>query len=520
MTRISTTLAAYTNPTPDAHPARRRNWPFRERYFWCALMLVLFAGARSTAGNWTGDFWSHAAAVREISERALHPHHPELITDAPGSFLTPYAVIVGWAARLCRVDAVTALATAGMVNLLLLLVSLRLYVQQLLARPDLAAFYALIMVLFLWGASPWMWSAFFHFAVLPYVVPYPSTFALALVLGLLALHVKWLRGEWSWFIPLLLSAAPIVLLSHPVTAITLGAGLVAQTIGVRSPRRWTTRVCLLVTGGLMTAALAALWPYYPFFEHVDGQALYHAENSDMYVDVWPRVWPIVLLAAPCVLVRLRRDRRDPMALTLLGLVSLYALGSLTERYALGRLISHAAMVAQLCVAAAAAGLETAIRARTRGLRPYLSAILLIAVLSIALAVNGRDLRIALVDRSDWTSMYTFLPRYVDRDAVVLSDLVSSYPVPAFAGKVVSHAGLQLLVSDGQERRDDVERFFSANVSRDERLQLIGKHGVRWLLLSRDHAESAAIEESLHSSGTAVHSDAHWVLIDLTMISRP
>jgi hypothetical protein len=127
---------------------------------------------------------------------------------------------------------------------------------------------------------------------------------------------------------------------------------------------------------------------------------------------------------------------------------------------------------------------------------------------------------ALLDRSDWTSRYTFLTRYVDRDAVVLSDLVSSHPVPAFAGKVVAHTGFLPLVADSQERRDDVERFFSAEVSRDERLQVIAKYGVRWLLLSREHAEWTALEASLQFFGTVVHRDMHWVLIDVAARSRP
>lgn len=481
------------------------------RYFWCAGVIVALMAVHSTAGNWTGDFWTHGAAVRELVERPFAPKHPELGVDVPGAFNTPYTVAVAWGARLLALDSVTALAVAGIANLVLLLACFRVYISRLFEDADRVGFYALLFMLLLWGGSPWLWSGFFHLPVLPFVLPYPSTLAAGVMLGLLALYVRWLQGPGQtriWALPI---GAALVVLTHPVTGIALGVGLLAHTPLASSRRAWTDILILAGAIGAAVAAAATLWPYYPFWQSFGARDAYHAANVEMYVDVWPRIWPIVATGVPSLALRVRRTRRDALTLFILALVGLYIFGAATTQYTFGRLIGYALVLLQLAAAGEAAQLECHLRVRRRPVH-VAATMLLAAVLAAAVAVNRDAIGRVLADRSDWTTMYRFLPRHVAHDDVVLSDPVNSYPVPTFAGKVVFHVGTLLLVPDLEPRQHDVEYFFSPEATADDRRAIVRKYGVRWLLLSRDRLEHGLVQDSLADDGSIEHEDDHWVLI--------
>src|SRR5207244_668290 len=49
------------------------------------------------------------------------------------------------------------------------------------SRKPAAAAIGLVLLLLLWGTHPWQWSGFVNLAGLPLILPYPSTFATALM---------------------------------------------------------------------------------------------------------------------------------------------------------------------------------------------------------------------------------------------------------------------------------------------------------------------------------------------------
>ena len=149
-------------------------------YWLLSLALSAVVLYQLSAGPWLGDFWEHAAVVRELIARPFAPGHPILASDVPHAFYSPYSLVVALAARLAGGRPIGALECAAVVNWLLLLVSLRWLVGAL--RPgnaDRVAFYCLLFVVLLWGRSPWTWSGFLHGATLAFVLPYPSTAAAA-----------------------------------------------------------------------------------------------------------------------------------------------------------------------------------------------------------------------------------------------------------------------------------------------------------------------------------------------------
>jgi alpha-1,6-mannosyltransferase len=515
----------------------------RDLYLGVALVLIVLMAYCATTRSWRGDFWAHAAAVRELSLRPFHPRHPEVAAPLPGLFFTPYAVAVGWLARLAGVSAITGLAMAGICNLVLILVALRLYLCALFnsvpqphssststpgavdddgeacaghanRQAGLVAFYTVMCVLFLWGPSPWMWSGFFHLQVLPAVLPYPSTFATGLSLCALAMHLGWLRDRRRRFWPVCLSAA-VILLTHPVTAVACGVGVVVQAVTIRGDRSVTEHLAAFSAIAVFASGAAWAWPYYPFFAAVAGSADYHEANADMYVDVWRPVWPAIA-AVPCLAWRLWNNRRDPVALGFVGVACLYTYGGVTGAFAYGRVLSHAVMTAHLGLGAWIAESEMRYEAGRR-ISPMRGAGLVVvaAVFAIAVSSNAAEICSALFDRPDTVRPYQFLSRYVGHDEVVLSDLESSYAVPAFGGKVVSHVGNLTFVSDAAERHRAVERFFDDSATTRERMEIIQRYDVRWLLLDRRHANASRLAQSYALRTSPAFVDEHWVLIELS-----
>src|SRR5262245_53334793 len=168
-------------PTMPADMAARD----RVRLFAVALAVLVFCALHAWRGFWVSDFWEHAAVVRELAVRPFSPRHPILAVDATHAFFSPYHLPIALAARPTAASPISALAIAGLVNIVLLVLALRRFLVRLLPEGAAATPYALVFILLLWGRDAWWWSGFLHIDFLPFVVPYPSTFAAAgMFLGL------------------------------------------------------------------------------------------------------------------------------------------------------------------------------------------------------------------------------------------------------------------------------------------------------------------------------------------------
>ena len=212
---------------------------------------------------WVGDFWLHSAVINELAYSPLHPKHPQLSLDAPHPLYSPYAVTWSLFSRATHWNAIKTLSLAAVFNTFLFLTGLYLFASAIAPRDGSGvAFYSLLFILLLWGATVWNWSGFFHLRVLGYVLPYPSTFCLGLSFIALALNKRRIdKRQDLWLAPILIFAATI-LLSHPFTFIFLASGLLAMMFSTK--QRFISEL-MKIAGVLLGALfLAILWPYYPF----------------------------------------------------------------------------------------------------------------------------------------------------------------------------------------------------------------------------------------------------------------
>jgi hypothetical protein len=488
---------------------RGATWRGAGRYVLLGSALLLLLGARARSDAWVGDFWIYAATVGELAARPFHPHNP-LFADAYAfAFFSPYTQALGLVARMTGLGAIDVLVWQGLVNLALLGASLYGFVATWVRRPA-AAFYALLFVLFLWGADPWLFSGFFHLRSLSYVLSYPSTFAAAVALAALAVFPRIVSSPRAVAL-LVLPVATLLWTVHPVTAMFLWVGLFAFSLGAPRPRaHWA----VLAVVAAASFGLAMAWPLVPMRDLWFGQlARVHEGNDSMYDDPLSRIAP-ALLGLPWLARRLVRDRRDPLALFAAALGLLVVYGGVSGQWSYGRLLSYAVLLLHVALADALVSAEDRLARLPRGavLRAVMAP--LVAALMVAgswpvvrgIVAEARELG----DRR-WLA---FLEGRVGRGEVVLTDLDSCWYVPSFSGRIVAYPMKIPFVPDHDERLAAVTRFFDRAASAEERAALVARYDVRYVLLAKDHFPDDWADRlrALAPLGTSVYSSAEYELV--------
>jgi hypothetical protein len=372
-------------------------------------------------------------------------------------------------ARLTGLSAVTVLAIAGPLVVVLLLWALRAFVRTLSDRP-LAPVLSLVFLLVLWGLQPRVWSGFFSLWALPFVAAFPSTLALALTLLLWAGLSRGPARWWGWAGLGVLAA--LVVLIHPFTAVMAGLGALALVAGRARQLSW---------GGLAlavgVAALGvAVWPYYPFTALLPASHALDTIHRPLYDRPW-LFFGLLVLALPALWVRWRRDRLDPLALLFVGAVLLVALGWVTGRYALGRLWPAVALAGQLALA---------VEVRTRR---WLTVVAVAC--AVGLVVQGSNLlylapvpprvRTATHMYVEWPT-YSWLARYTrPGDVVLTSDFYAVRDVGAYGLYTVAPAWPDPFLPDEAQRRDDLLVMLRGSTDPATRVALLRRYHVRWIL---------------------------------------
>ena len=498
-------VATAAPAAPAASPARDR-----VRLLAVALGAIALCAIYAWRGYFSSDFWEHAAVVRELSARPFSPTHPLLSVAAPHAYVSPYLLAVSLAARATGATPTSALAAAGLVNIVLLVLALRRFLVRL-PQGEAAAPYALLFILFLWGKDVWMWSGFLHIGMLGYAAPYPSMFAAAAMFLCLSLVLDALdRGRLLPFVGVGLLVG-LCVITHPPTALALFAGLAALFLA-RVKTRFFTNGVLLLGAAVAGVAGALAWPYFPVLDLLAAQPPeFHSWSGVFYQRVPAQVWPAIV-ALPVLLWRLRESRRDPLVLLVAFLAVIYILGAITGKYGLGRVIAYIAVFIQIALAVALASWESRLPTRRAWLVPACSVTIMLALF----AYNRPPLpRILRHDRPVWPAVGRILAPIQVGD-VVLADSRTSYMVPALSGgRVVAWRHPVYWIPDHAERRQAQDRFFAAATD-DERRAVIARYHVRWILLNRVEVRLSPEEERhLLALGCVTAERESLVLVDVS-----
>lgn len=454
-----------------------------DQYFYIviSLALLVFETVYILRAEWSGDFWEHAAVVNELTRCLVHPRHPMLDLPAAHAFFSPYSLLVAVFSRATGCGAIRALQCFAFFNLLLFLSSFYFFCRAVFkANYSLIAGLSLLFILFFWGSSPFLWSGFYHIFVLNYVLPYPSTFAMSLsfvTLGLLAGNKPGFNIKTA-IIGLL---AAVVFLSHPYTGLFLLIAVAAMVLVFynASLKDIACSLCLVLMFPLL---LCCAWPYYGFVQLMTGSnADFHEISKVLYERPAGIYWPVIL-SLPAVFF-VKKDRTLYfllLALAFMLLLSLlvYVSGS----YGILRIMSTVMLFAQVIIAYT---LVTVTSGNFKGMgKIYCSVVLFLFTASLIKNISGlsKTLNITKPVNRDYYQRYEFLKTTVPAGALVLADLMSSWYIPVYSGKVLASVHPLFLVTDNNKRQDKVNSFFNPHTNDSVRKAVILKYRPAYILI--------------------------------------
>ncbi|GAA3394957.1 hypothetical protein GCM10017752_42430 [Streptomyces roseoviridis] len=448
-----------------------------------ALLLVAGAVFMIVRLPWIGDMGVHAATIERLRHDLVHPGNPMVDSPTDSPYYSPWTVCLALFARATGLDTFDVLRCAAVAGLLLLAVGVREFVRTLSRHPA-APPLAVLCLLLLWGVKPFIWSGFLGLTSLSANASYPSTFATGLGFLFLALLTHALRRPATGTAAYAGLGAlwAVLTLSHQFTGVvfTFGALGVLVAARVRPSRALVLRLAAALAVGLV---ILAVWPYYSFFALLGAGGLEDIHRP-LYRHRLAR-FTLVPLGVFALALRLRRDRRDPLAVWfLLGLVAVVA-GAAFDKWSLGRTEPAVVMPAQLAAALCV------LQGGTRRFRAAFGAVLAAALAvgawaqrdSLTFVVRPEALPAAVAadawkvwEPPAWTNRYTAYG-----DVVLTGDRRSAVTLPGYGRYTVGTGYPDFFLPDEDRRDADTERYFAPGTPREERLAVLRRYGVEWVL---------------------------------------
>lgn len=475
--------------------------------FWL-LATVIVAYVVACTGfrenHWEADAWEHQRAIVALSHDLWHPGNPTYDSPEPSIRYSPYmlagAIVVRWTGA----DAYSVLSGAAVLNTVLLILAVLAILRQF--GEGRAAAAVLLVMVALWGGPPG-YAGSYALADLPWHQVNPSAFSFALSLFAWAIWLAVCQRRVSWVVALLIVPLLVVsTLDHGMTGafavVVLGMTALMQPRGQRLK-------AIVILGGLLlaTAGLCLLWPWYSFRQAVlSGSDPYWYNRANLVAMFTRWCAPALLMSLYALLAPERRAVRLPLAAAFvcygLGLAA-FPLHSAT----LARMPMPSMILLHIPIGVAAYHLgafrpsvwrrslvdwnSSEGRRAVVSLQGILVIVLLFHLTQMSLVVAelpylARPYLAAALHKDSRTlhlrRNYAEVLKPVGTNDVVLSDLVTAWPVPSFRGRVVAALHYEYFVP-GQERRvDDVESFFGG-ATPEQRRAILERYHVRWILLN-------------------------------------
>jgi hypothetical protein len=112
--------------------------------------------------------------------------------------------------------------------------------------------------------------------------------------------------------------------------------------------------------------------------------------------------------------------------------------------------------------------------------------------------------------------FAFLSKFIPQYDVVISDFATQMIIPTFGGKLVASDFALAFVPDHDQRRKDVNDFFSPTSDYNRRFAILQKYGCRHILISKENTASQEIVRSFLPNGSIAYEDNQFVLLSLAL----
>ncbi|WP_232542704.1 hypothetical protein [Streptomyces sp. QHH-9511] len=452
---------------------------------------------------WVGDLGVHAATVERLRHNLFHPGNPMVDSATDSPYYSPWMVFLGLLAKVTGLGTFYVLRIAAVVGLVLLLTGIWFFTRTL-TRHRAAPPLAILCVLFLWGDKLVLWSGFLGFTSLSLIVSYPSTFTLALGFHFLALLTLALRRGtatgWPTYLGLGVLWA-VLMLSHQFSGVVITLGAVGVLGGARP---WPAKATWIKLAAALAAGLAvlALWPYYSFFSLFGIGGLEDIHKS-LYADVFAK-YGLVLIGVAALVLRFVRDRRDPLVIWFALALAMVVAGAVLDKWSYGRAAPALIMPAQ--IAAAIAVVESGKK---------LVRVLFGAAVAVGLVVGGWGQKDALgliirpdalsthITKDTWKpdGTYWWTTPHGKYGEVFMTTWRPAQKLPAFGFYTVAPGYPDFFLPDEDQRVADTARYFEAGTPREERLALLHKYDVTWVLQRPDEGGLPADDPALRKTAT-------------------
>jgi|GEM_PF-1628252 len=456
-------------------------------------------------GIWIGDFWEHAAVVKQLSSGNFHLH-PLYNVNLPHAFYTPYHFFWGYFAKLSGINILTTLSIAGFLNALLLIYIFPKFVYSIFKKTEISIL-SLVFVLILW-VKPFNFSGFISLNVLPFVLPYPSTFSIALTLVLFTYLTNAKHFKTPHYLSII-TISTIVTLTHPLTGIICYCAIVSIFINkfglsLKPPT-------LLLLFSLTTSLLLIhFWPFYPFYNlALNSSKAFHSANVLMYAQIPLMCFPAILALPIIVFYNFKAHNKSLIYLLYLLLV-IYIYGYLTGNWSFGRVLSFIIIIGHIYLAKFS--LDTYKKLKTKSLVKLVSIIILLLFFSRNFYTEF------ITTKGQWQvtyAKYKGLASYINKNDVILSDRKTSWQLPAFGCKIISALHPQAFVKNSQQRSNDNKKFMNdSSITNSERQQIIDRYSINKILIPQNFNLNPSLKNWLSKTTKPIFEDDKFTLYNI------
>lgn len=469
--------------------------------------LFLFLSIAILKGSWQGDFWEHAAIIKQFSYSSTDTH-PLFNLKVPHAFYSPYLFALGYVVKFTALSTIGVLAIAGFINMAIFLYILPKFIQSFNLSRNIA-FYTILFYVFYWY-FPLNFSGFYSINNLVNILPYPSTSAFILTLVTLLYYKKSaLTKIYPIFIISILSAT--IILTHPITGIFLLAALFSIQLnkdGIKPTKQWV----LLSATVVIIAILVLSWPHYSFMElALGGSSVYHDYNKNTYISPLLRTFPAIL-ALPAIIYSLITYKDKTLTYLFILLSSIYIYGYFSEKWSYGRSLSYIVLISDIFLATFLIAMKTKF-----GLKMNLLLTLIIILTFITFAYRNINFN-SFLPLNAWnitTQKYKNLSAHLSENDIVFSTTEESWPIPSFGPKIVSALHPQAFIQDADIRREETDLFFNtSNLSDTERWDIINKYEVNKILIPASFKASSVLEKWLARNSVIIFRDSNFMLYQI------
>lgn len=223
-------------------------------------------------GEWDVD--QYLACIRELSKGIIPPNNPITASNVPDIHYGPYLVVMGYVFALTEINPLILLYIAGLINLCLFIFFSFKFIREMLGER--IAIFSVISMLFIWGPLGMYAGVYKIFAAYDFF--YPQGVAYTLLFASLYCLSKAKADKRYMIFSIILSV--ILFTTHPLTGIfylvLIFLFLLADIYKTKTFNR--SYHLFLIGLPIITFLLSLLWPFYPVLDAFLGQSS-HASLS-------------------------------------------------------------------------------------------------------------------------------------------------------------------------------------------------------------------------------------------------